>query len=455
MSVEIDSRAYPYNTVAFIEALFPNGRTATGSGVMVGPNDVLTASHVVYSALDGGVATSVKVIAGYDPFPFDQPYGEFFGSYVNYHLGFDPDGDGFIASGNNGPGLSDAEVDFALVSLDHALGDSTGWMGIDANFSGGFANVTGYPGIYGYNPINDSGFVGEDPVDFIFRTGFLEINPGNSGGPIWHSLNGTPYVVSVVSTGAFGPQLSGSNYSTLLGWMTANDDLIANADRFLRGSETADHIVSGGGNDTLSGDAGNDSLDGGAGADLLFGGDGNDTLNGGADHDTALYLGNRSAYTIGFGASAVSGPEGSDTLTSIERLDFSDEKLAFDLAAGLSAGNTVRVIGAAFDAPALEAHPEWVGIGLEFFDSGMSLVEVCALVADLLNLGNRGFVTTVYTNVVGGAPSNVVRDSYVGLLQGSGGTMAQAELLAAAVNAPVNETNIGLVGLQQSGVEFV
>jgi len=64
----------------------------------------------------------------------------------------------------------------------------------------------------------------------------------------------------------------------------------------------------------------------------LFGGDGNDTLNGGADHDTALYLGNRSAYTIGFGASAVSGPEGSDTLTSIERLDFSDEKLAFDLA---------------------------------------------------------------------------------------------------------------------------
>jgi len=47
------------------------------------------------------------------------------------------------------------------------------------------------------------------------------------------------------------------------------------------------------------------------------------------------------------------------------------------------------------------------------------------------------------------------RDFYVGLLVGSGGTMTQAELLVLAANADVNAQNINLVGLQQTGVEFI
>ena len=43
----------------------------------------------------------------------------------------------------------------------------------------------------------------------------------------------------------------------------------------------------------------------------------------------------------------------------------------------------------------------------------------------------------------------------VGLLQGSGGTMTQADLLVLAANADINAQNINLVGLQQNGVEFV
>jgi len=64
-------------------------------------------------------------------------------------------------------------------------------------------------------------------------------------------------------------------------------------------------------------------------------------------------------------------------------------------------------------------------------------------------------VNTVYKNVVGALPSDAVRDSFVGLLQGSGGTMTQAQLLELAANAGANATNINLVGLQQSGAEFV
>jgi hypothetical protein len=85
----------------------------------------------------------------------------------------------------------------------------------------------------------------------------------------------------------------------------------------------------------------------------------------------------------------------------------------------------------------------------------MSLQAVSELVVQLLGLSNLDFVTTVYTNVVGAPPPQDQLDFYSGLLQGSGGTMTQAELLVLAADAGVNATNIDLVGLQQSGVEFV
>jgi len=212
----------------------------------------------------------------------------------------------------------------------------------------------------------------------------------------------------------------------------------------------ADAIAGGGGNDYLLGYGGNDTLTGGTG---------NDTLDGGAGIDTAVFSGNRAAYTIGGGGTSVSGPDGSDTLTNIERLQFSDKQLAFDLGSGQAAGNTVRIIGAAFDANYLT--PTFVGLGLDLFDAGKSMLEVCQLALGTglyLSLAgatsNEAFVNTVYKNVVGALPSDAVRDSFVGLLQGSGGTMTQAQLLELAANAGVNATNINLVGLQQSGAEF-
>ncbi len=56
---------------------------------------------------------------------------------------------------------------------------------------------------------------------------------------------------------------------------------------------------------------------------------------------------------------------------------------------------------------------------------------------------------------MGALHSAANRDLYVGLLQCSGGTMTQAGLLMLAANAELNAVNINLVGLQQSGVEFV
>jgi hypothetical protein len=63
-------------------------------------------------------------------------------------------------------------------------------------------------------------------------------------------------------------------------------------------------------------------------------------------------------------------------------------------------------------------------------------------------------VTTLYTNVVGDVPNAATVDSFAGLLQGSGGTMSQGQLLELAATVELNALSIDLAGLQQSGVEF-
>ena len=257
--------------------------------------------------------------------------------------------------------------------------------------------------------------------------------------------------------------------------LSSDETLLSGADTITGGSGN-DYLLGYSGNDSLAGGLGNDTLIGGSGNDTLIGGAGENTLDGGDGIDTAIYTLTRGNYAITKTATGYTvdnrvylavfpplPPAGSiDTLTNLERLQFSDKKVALDLGLAAAAGNTVRIIGAAFDAPAIQQHPDYVGLGLNLFDSGMTMQQVCALAlgTDLYkslagSTSNVDFVNTVYRNVVGVLHSAAERDFYVGLLQGSGGSMTQAALLVLAANADVNAVNINLVGLQQSGVEFV
>ena len=86
------------------------------------------------------------------------------------------------------------------------------------------------------------------------------------------------------------------------------------------------------GNDLLTGSSSADSLNGGLGADTLNGGPGADTLNGGSGNDVALFSGASSGYRLSYrsGATTVqdidptNSDEGTDTLSQIETLRFSD-----------------------------------------------------------------------------------------------------------------------------------
>lgn len=87
----------------------------------------------------------------------------------------------------------------------------------------------------------------------------------------------------------------------------------------------ADRITGSSFRDNLRGYAGNDVLNGEAADDTLTGGIGNDTLLGGSGTDTAVFSANRSRYRVSRSANGgvtVRGPDGTDTLTSIERVRF-------------------------------------------------------------------------------------------------------------------------------------
>ncbi|MFN3669427.1 MAG: hypothetical protein ACK4VY_08980 [Brevundimonas sp.] len=112
-------------------------------------------------------------------------------------------------------------------------------------------------------------------------------------------------------------------------------------DDILTGGGRNDHLDGGGDHDQLDGGVGDDMLLGGAGNDSLTGGKGSDQLDGGAGLDVAIFTGMRADYEIrtANGVTTVIGPDGvnpgnhsqiliaTDVLTSIERLQFSDQTL--------------------------------------------------------------------------------------------------------------------------------
>jgi len=287
----------------------------------------------------------------------------------------------------------------------------------------------------------DLGIVTPDyiiPNGFLFTASGIVNFPGMNGGSLTYATLPTDGVRSLnpdSSTGINSP----TNFAGITSTVPSN---------IFSGTDGADNLI---------GTSGNDFLLAAGGQDILNGTGGNDTMSGGLGADTAIFSSSRANYSI-LGTSSgfsISGPDGNDTLSGIERLQFTDKKFAVDLEAGQAANNTVRIIGAAFDAPVIEEHPDYVGIGLNLFDAGQSMLAVSQLVVDFMALGNDDFVTTVYRNVTGAAPSPAEHDLYTGLLANNGGPYTQAQLLELAANSEVNAVNINLTGLQQDGVVFI
>jgi len=207
--------------------------------------------------------------------------------------------------------------------------------------------------------------------------------------------------------------------------------------------------------DRLDGNGGNDLLYGGAGDDALSGGSGNDYIDGGTGTDTALYDYARSAYAISVSPqqTIVTGPDGTDTLVGVERLDFTDHyHVTFDIAG--NAGLAYRLYQAAFDRK-----PDLGGLGYQMNDlnRGVSLEQVAAnfiaspeFQTTYGSVDNTQFLTLLYKNVLH-------RDPDTGGLQfhldefAHGETRAQ--MLIHFSESPENQANV--IGDIQDGITYV
>ncbi|MGZ8320421.1 MAG: DUF4214 domain-containing protein, partial [Telluria sp.] len=205
--------------------------------------------------------------------------------------------------------------------------------------------------------------------------------------------------------------------------------------------------------DNVVGTAAGEQLVGNAAGNRLAGLGGNDQLDGGAGHDMASYLGLRGNFNVtataaGFTVADITGTEGEDTLTGVERILFADATMALDI--GGKAGQAYRIYQAAFDRT-----PDAGGLGywIAMMDSGMPLAEVArAFVgsAEFTALygaapSNTELVDRYYQNVLHRTPDPAGRDFWINALDK--GLVTAAQVLEQFSESAENQgALIGLIG---------
>ena len=129
-----NTTVWPWTVQGHMIMTFPDGSQYIGSGTMLYRHHVLTAGHCVYSASNGGWASSVQFNAAQNDgtLPFGSAWATLLASF-----------NGWVSSGLR-------DWDMGILVLNEDLGNSTGWMGIISTSDGNLMNhqitVAGYPG---------------------------------------------------------------------------------------------------------------------------------------------------------------------------------------------------------------------------------------------------------------------------------------------------------------------
>ncbi|WP_297325515.1 M10 family metallopeptidase [Nitrosomonas sp.] len=194
----------------------------------------------------------------------------------------------------------------------------------------------------------------------------------------------------------------------------------------------------------------------GQGDDVLIGNNSSNTLDGGPGIDIVVVESQRNQYTLNRTATdytitdhANSGNQ--DALTAVERLEFSDIKLALDLDG--HAGQVAKLLGAVFGTAAI-ANLEYVGIGLTEADQGMNYEQLGEFAINATGLKTSDeIVTLLWDNLFGSAPTETEKSPYVKLLDS--GQISTGALAVLAADSDSNAGNINLTGLMQTGIGFV
>ncbi len=138
---------------------------------------------------------------------------------------------------------------------------------------------------------------------------------------------------------------------------------------------------------------------------------------------------------------------------SVERIKFLDVSVALDLDG--AAGNAVQMLGAVMGKDSL-SNKSLVGIAISIFDQAkMSPTQIAQLALDAVlgeNPSHKAVVDLLYKNLMGISPDALSETLYVGMIKNGAYTQESIALMATTLD--INKTNINLLGLSQTGVEY-
>jgi len=225
-----------------------------------------------------------------------------------------------------------------------------------------------------------------------------------------------------------------------------------NQAEILNGTNTDNVIYGLGGNDHIIGKKGNDSLDGGFGL------------------DTAQYMGIISDYTVSVDPiitrvfDKITNRDGTDTLTNIERLQFTDKNIALDLAPTQAAGQTALLIGAVLPGQLVYdvSKQALLGSVIGLFDQGFTLNQLSGAllrlpVWDVLTgkaaPTNADIASYLVNNVYGGKQTTAITNAAIAAMNAETPT-TQGTYLASLAASTANQTHVDLVGVQATGLVY-
>jgi len=227
------------------------------------------------------------------------------------------------------------------------------------------------------------------------------------------------------------------------------------------------------GSDSKSGDTGNN--------DTFTGGKrGGSDFNGGVGHDTVAYSllysdvavnavktvsskdgsGYVSHWEVDFDSTDSKGNSttATDTLRSIERVEFTDKTLALDVGLGQNAGQALALLYAWFGSlPEEELLGEWVTAIDDIDPANYTNTDMQQLAQSIIDtyapgISNEMLVRTLYENVVGTpAPSSAI-SSFVGQIENN--TYTQASIYVMAASTDLN-TEQYYEDIQYTGVTYI
>jgi len=205
---------------------------------------------------------------------------------------------------------------------------------------------------------------------------------------------------------------------------------------------------------------------------IFYGTAGNDVLSGTSSLDKAIYSGSLKEFKISAGdklqatiVDSVANRNGTDTLTNIERLQFTDKNIALDLAPTQSAGKTALLLGAVLPGQLVYdvSKQALVGAVVNLFDQNYTLAELSGAILrlpiwDVLTgkaaPTNADIAGYLVNNVYGGTQTAAITNAAIAAMNAET-PATQGSYLASLAAGEANQAHINLVGIQSAGLVYL